>query len=149
MSKSQLKRLAIQKGDILDRLCTEWPAEWSLQPKTVDDRKCVIEIQRMKADAADEIKRLRHCVKGLTEQNAALIWELQGHGNGEPVPDILVQSAATTGENMILQSDIARLRQQRDELLEALEWLVSKEPDDSPKRGVLVARAAIAKCKEE
>jgi len=37
-----------------------------------------------------------------------------------------------------------RTREAALALLEALEWLISKEPEDSPKRGVLVARAAIA-----
>lgn len=45
--------------DILARLCTIWSAEFELQPKTAAERRNVIEIQRLKADAADEIQRLR------------------------------------------------------------------------------------------
>jgi hypothetical protein len=44
--------------------------------------------------------------------------------------------------------DVAvRTREASLALLEALEWLISNEPSDSPKRGVLVARAAIAQAK--
>lgn len=43
------------------------------------------------------------------------------------------------------RDEALRTREAALALLEALEWLISKEPDDSPKRGVLVARAAIAK----
>lgn len=46
-------------SDILKRLRTVWPADFELQPKTAAERKNVIEIQRLKADAADEIDRLR------------------------------------------------------------------------------------------
>jgi hypothetical protein len=42
---------------LVERLRTVWP-DWSLRPTTSEDRKCVIEIQRLKADAADEIERL-------------------------------------------------------------------------------------------
>lgn len=45
--------------DILERLDTTWPADFELQPKTSAERKNVIEMQRLKADAADEIARLR------------------------------------------------------------------------------------------
>lgn len=40
-----------------------------------------------------------------------------------------------------------RTREAALALLEALEWMISNEPDDSPKRGVLVSRAAITQAK--
>jgi hypothetical protein len=45
--------------DILDRLNDVWPADYKLQPNTADERKCVIEIQKLKKDSANEIQSLR------------------------------------------------------------------------------------------
>lgn len=55
----------------------------------------------------DENTRLKECVRSLTEQNAALIWERDGHGKSN-VPDIFVQNAALVGENMVLKSEYMR-----------------------------------------
>lgn len=45
------------------------------------------------------------------------------------------------------RKEMLRTREAALVLLEALERLISKEPEDSPKRDVLVARAAIAQAK--
>lgn len=45
------------------------------------------------------------------------------------------------------RDESVRIRKAALTLLEALEWLISNEPEDSPKRGVLVARAAIAQAR--
>lgn len=72
-------------------------------------------------EAADEIERLRNCIRGLTDQNAALIWDLQGHGDGEPIPDVLVQNAALTGENMMLKHELAACQRDAERLRAAIE----------------------------
>ena len=52
---------------IIEQLRTEWPAYFSLQPKTAQERKNVIKIQRLKRDAANEIERLREWIKSTGE----------------------------------------------------------------------------------
>ena len=69
-------------------------------------------IERLEA----ENKRLRDCIVSLTEQNAALIWERDGHGKSN-VPDIFVQNAALTGENMILISECQQYRAALEKLI--------------------------------
>lgn len=55
---------------LIDQLKSEWPATYSLQPKTKQERCNVIEIQLLKKDAAKEIERLIGLIE---EHNAELV----------------------------------------------------------------------------
>jgi len=70
-----------------------------------------------------EAERQRECIRSLTEQNASLIWERDGHGKSN-VPDIFVQNAALTGENMVLSAELAACKRERDALRQGIKPVV-------------------------
>ena len=88
-----------------------------------------------------ELAAQKECIRSLTEQNAALIWERDGHGKSN-VPDIFVQNAALTGENMILRAELAACKADRDELIQCLSLLANACKDE----GVRGMDTLIGKC---
>lgn len=93
-------------SDILERLDTRWPAEYALQPTTTAARKDVIEIQRLKADARDEIKRLREAlvVVNANAERFEREWYLRGDE---------LEQLHTAGDNVI--KAFKRLGREKDE----------------------------------
>ena len=95
--------------DIIERLQSVWPARFELQPKTPAERKNVIEIQTLKADAANEIKRLRalaQAVKGGDLKHTAEPWRV------DAAPDnkgefFWIESASEEGIAMVSDGRMA------------------------------------------
>jgi len=53
---------------LLERLKSEWPANFQLQPINAEERRNVIEIQALKKGAALEIERLTNEIKQLMDK---------------------------------------------------------------------------------
>ncbi len=73
------------------------------------------QVESLRARVAEQTESIR----ALTEQNAALIWERDGHGKSN-VPDIFVQNAALVGENMLLKSRINELEQEKSAAINSM-----------------------------
>jgi len=53
---------------LLQRLKSEWPTHYQLQPINAEERRNVIDVQALKKEAALDIERLTNEIKSLMEE---------------------------------------------------------------------------------